>query len=202
MKKRYLSLTLAILSVLMVVTGTALQSQQQRLAGKLIRLHVVANSDSDYDQAVKLQVRDAVLEKTRALLQGGQDDPKQALAEGLVEIEAAAEAKLRQLGCGEPVRVTLGKEAFPTREYDTFTLPAGVYESLRVSIGEADGHNWWCVVFPSICLTASMDELEQAAETAGLTQDELRLITGEDEGVVLKFKTLELLQKLKQIIFG
>ncbi len=186
----------------MVVTGTVLQSQQQRLAGKLIRLHVVANSDSDYDQAVKLQVRDAVLEKTSALLQNGQDNPKQAIAGGLEEIGAAAEQKLRQLGCDEPVRVTLGKEVFPTREYDTFTLPAGVYESLRVSIGEAGGHNWWCVVFPSICLTASMDELEQAAETAGLTQSELRLITGENEGVVLKFKTLELLQKLKQIIFG
>ena len=96
----------------------------------------------------------------------------------------------------------LGKEVFPTREYDTFKLPAGVYESLRVSIGEAEGHNWWCVVFPSICLTASMDELEQAAEAAGLTDSELLLITGESEGYVLKFKVLELLQQLKAAIFG
>lgn len=185
----------------MVVSGTVLQARQQALAGKLIRLHVVANSDSDYDQTVKLQVRDAVLAVTRRLLNDA-DDPKQALSDGLGEIETAASERLRALGCDVPVRVTLGKEVFPTREYDTFMLPAGVYESLRVSIGEAEGHNWWCVVFPSICLTASMDELEQAAEAAGITEGELRLITGESEGYVLKFKVLELLQKLKAVIFG
>ena len=185
----------------MVVAGTVLQAQQQALSKKLIRLHVVANSDSGYDQSVKLQVRDAVLARANALLLGV-DDPKKALEAGLGEIEAAASAKLRSIGCGEPVRVRLGKEVFPTREYDTFTLPAGVYESLRVSIGEAEGHNWWCVVFPSICLTASMDELEQAAEAAGLTDSELQLITAEGEGYVLKFKVLELLQRLKAAIFG
>lgn len=201
MKKRGVSLTFAILAALMVVAGTVLQAQQQALASKLIRLHVVANSDSSYDQAVKLEVRDAVLSVTQQLLKDA-DDPKQALSDGLGEIELAASAKLCALGCDAPVRVWLGKEVFPTREYDTFTLPAGVYESLRVSIGQAEGHNWWCVVFPSICLTASMDELEQAAQTAGLTEGELQLITGESEGVVLKFKTLELLQKLKAAIFG
>lgn len=201
MKKRWLSLTFAILAVLMVVGGTVLQARQQALAGKLIRLHVVANSDSNYDQAVKLQVRDAVLAETQRLLNDA-DNPKQALSDGLGEIEAAASERLRALGCEVPVRVTLGKEVFPTREYDTFTLPAGVYESLRVSIGAAEGHNWWCVVFPSICLSASMDELEQAAEAAGITEGELRLITGESEGYVLKFKVLELLQELKTVIFG
>ena len=201
MKKRGLSLTFAILAVLMVVGGTVLQARQQALAGKLIRLHVVANSDSNYDQAVKLQVRDAVLAETQRLLNDA-DNPKQALSDGLGEIEAAASERLRALGCEVPVRVTLGKEVFPTREYDTFTLPAGVYESLRVSIGAAEGHNWWCVVFPSICLSASMDELEQAAEAAGITEGELRLITGESEGYVLKFKVLELLQELKTVIFG
>ena len=201
MKKRWLSLTFAILAVFMVVGGTVLQARQQALAGKLIRLHVVANSDSNYDQAVKLQVRDAVLSETQRLLNDA-DNPKQALSDGLGEIEAAAGERLRALGCEVPVRVTLGKEVFPTREYDTFTLPAGVYESLRVSIGAAEGHNWWCVVFPSICLSASMDELEQAAEAAGITEGELRLITGESEGYVLKFKVLELLQELKTVIFG
>lgn len=201
MKKRWLSLTFAILAVFMVVGGTVLQARQQALAGKLIRLHVVANSDSNYDQAVKLQVRDAVLSETQRLLNDA-DNPKQALSDGLGEIEAVASERLRALGCEVPVRVTLGKEVFPTREYDTFTLPAGVYESLRVSIGAAEGHNWWCVVFPSICLSASMDELEQAAEAAGITEGELRLITGESEGYVLKFKVLELLQALKTVIFG
>lgn len=201
MKKRAIALTFAILSVLMIVTGTVLQAEQQQLAEKLIRLHVVANSDTQEDQAIKLEVRDAVLQAAEGILQDA-ENPKSALAAGLGEIEAAAEQRLRALGCEAPVCVRLGKEVFPTREYDTFTLPAGVYESLRVNIGQAQGHNWWCVVFPSICLTASMDELEQAAQTAGLTDAELRLITGQTDGYVLKFKTLELLQKLKQIIFG
>ena len=77
---------------------------------------------------------------------------------------------------------------------------AGIYESLRVTIGEGEGHNWWCVVFPSICLTASMDELELAAQTAGFSDGEIRLITGADEGFVLKFRALELLQRLKALL--
>lgn len=200
MKKRWISLTCAFLAVLMVVAGTILQARQQAFAEKLIRLHVVANSDTSFDQSVKLQVRDAVLSVTQHLLKEA-DDPKQALCDGLSQIEAAATDTLRALGCSEQVCVRLGKEVFPTRKYDTFTLPAGVYESLRVSIGEANGHNWWCVVFPSICLTASMDELEQAAEAAGITEGELRLITEQSQTVVLRFKLLELLQQLKAVIF-
>lgn len=201
MKKRYLSLALAILSVLMVVTGTALQMQQQRIAKNMIRLHVVANSDSEEDQSAKLEVRDAVLTVTDELLSGA-DDPKTALAGGLTQIADAAEAKLLELGCAAPVHVSLGKEVFPTREYDTFSLPAGVYESLRVTIGAGEGHNWWCVVFPSLCLSASMDDLEQAVEAVGMTQGDFQLITSDAKGVVLKFKSFELLQKLKTAIFG
>lgn len=91
----------------------------------------------------------------------------------------------------------MAKELFPTREYETFSLPAGTYTALRVTIGEGEGHNWWCVVFPSICMSASMDEFEEAAETAGLTEGEIKLITEESDGYVLKFKSIELLEKLK-----
>ena len=89
------------------------------------------------------------------------------------------------------------KEVFPTREYETFSLPAGTYTSLRVTIGEGSGHNWWCVVFPSICMSASMEEFEEAALTAGMTDGEIKLITEESDGYVLKFKSMELLQKVK-----
>lgn len=201
MKKRYLSLGLALLSAGMIITGTILQAQQQRLAEHMIRLHVVANSDSADDQALKLEVRDAVLDVTDRLLTDA-DDPREALAQGLPEIAEAAEARLLALGREARVQVRLGKEVFPTREYDTFTLPAGVYESLRVTIGEGEGHNWWCVVFPSLCLSASMDELEQSVAAAGMTDGDFRLITSDAAGVTLKFKSLELLQKLKAAIFG
>lgn len=190
-----------LFTVLMLLSAMALQAEQARLSQKLIRLHVVAASDSEHDQAVKLSVRDAVLAQADTLMLGKQD-ARAALANGLDSLAQAAQTRLTELGEEKTVTVRLGKERFPTREYDTFALPAGVYESLRVTIGEGAGHNWWCVVFPSICLTASMDELELAAQTAGLTQGELRLITGEEKGFVLKFRTLELLEKLKAFLTG
>ena len=164
----------------MAASVTLVQAEQQRLSAKLIRLHVVANSDSAHDQAVKLEVRDAVSAAAKALLDGA-EDPRAALAGRLDAIADAAAARLR--------------------EYDTFSLPAGVYESLRVTIGAGKGHNWWCVVFPSLCLTSSMDELELAAQTAGFSIGEIRLITGEED-FRLKFRVLELLQRLKCAMAG
>ena len=199
MKRRILSISFCILAVLIMLVALALQTQQRQLSEKLIRLHVVARSDSEHDQAVKLSVRDAVLARTHEIL-GGCDDPRGALQGALTEIEAAAQEQLKSLGEDENVTVRLGKELFPTRDYETFSLPAGVYESLRVTIGEGAGHNWWCVVFPSICLTSSMDELEQAAQTAGFTDSEIKLITEADDGFVLKFKLVELIQKLKNFL--
>lgn len=178
-----------------------MQAQQARLSSKLIRLHVVAQSDSAHDQAIKLRVRNAVLARAEQLMEGA-EDAHAALKAGLPEIAQAAEETLLELGETRTVRVRLGKERFPTREYETFALPAGVYESLRVTIGDGKGHNWWCVVFPSICLTASMDEMELAAQVAGITDGELRLITGDTMDFRLKFRTLELLEKIKRWITG
>lgn len=201
MKKRITCIVILMFFVLTAASATLVQAEQQRLSGKLIRLHVVANSDSAHDQAVKLEVRDAVTAAAKTLLDGA-DDPRAALEGQLDVIAQAAEARLCELGENLPVTVRLGKERFPTREYDTFALPAGVYEALRVSIGAAEGHNWWCVVFPSLCLTSSMDELELAAQTAGFSDEEIRFITGEESGFVLKFRVLELLQRLKCALTG
>ena len=191
MRKRIVLFTVLLLLAL-TVTAAALQREQQALSEKLIRLHVVANSDSEQDQWVKLQVRDAILEVTDGLDRGG-------LAAALPEIEAAAKTCLSDLGQETQVSVSLGQEVFPTRFYENFSLPAGVYRSLRVTIGEGAGQNWWCVAFPSICFRATTAELEEAAVSAGFTTEEVKLITG-DGGYVLKFKTLELLEKLKEVL--
>lgn len=201
MGKRTVSILLLVCCVLTIVLCTALQAEQRELSDKLLRLHVVADSDNPYDQAVKLRVRDAVLKRAEELMHG-ETDPKSCLREHLPELSDAAEACLAELGCTQKVSVRLGKELFPTREYDTFALPAGVYDSLRVTLGSGRGHNWWCVIFPSICMTASMDEMKQAAVAAGLSDRELRLITESSPRYVLKFKALELLQKLKKIRTG
>ena len=149
---------LAVLALLAALTATAaaLQGEQQALAGKLVRLHVVANSDSEQDQALKLQVRDAVLEASEGL-------EAEDLEAALPRLQAAAQACLREQGSGDPVTVSLGEERFPTRLYDNFALPAGVYRSLRVTIGAGEGHNWWCVAFPSICFRATSAEVQDAA---------------------------------------
>ena len=201
MKKRIIALILTALCVLTLITGAVLAQQQRTLAGKLIRLHVVANSDSQYDQMVKLRVRDAVLEETQQWLSGA-DDPVSALAEHLGEIEASAEQTLLACGSGDAVSVRLQNELFSRRDYETFSLPSGVYRTLRVTIGSGAGHNWWCVVFPALCMSASADELEQAAQTAGITDDELRLITEDGAAYQLKFRTVELFEKFREILTG
>lgn len=187
---------LAVLALLAALTATAaaLQGEQQALAGKLVRLHVVANSDSEQDQALKLQVRDAVLEASEGL-------EAEDLEAALPRLQAAAQTCLREQGNGDPVTVSLGEERFPTRLYDNFALPAGVYRSLRVTIGAGEGHNWWCVAFPSICFRATAAEVQDAAVSAGFTEEEVRLITGDGGGYVLKFKALELLERLKAWLF-
>ena len=200
MKKRYITAAICVAAALILGLCTAAQADQQRLSSKIIRLHVVAASDTAGDQAVKLQVRDAVLRETSAALQDAQDAVR-ALYAVLPEIERAANRTLQASGSKDTARVTLRRELFPTREYDTFRLPAGVYRSLRVSIGEAAGQNWWCVVFPALCLSAGAEELEAQAAGAGFTPEELQLITGEDEGIELEFKTLELLGKLKEFLW-
>ena len=162
------------------------QSQQSSLASAMVRLHVVAQSDDEYEQALKLRVRDAVLAEADDLLQGASDlgEVEEKLLGGLDGIKTAAESKSE----GRNITVTLQEEYFPTREYETFSLPAGKYMSLRVIIGEGRGHNWWCVVFPPLCITSA----EPAAAAGALTDGQTALITGRDEGYVLRFRIVEL----------
>lgn len=151
-----------------------------RLREDILRLHVVAASDSEEDQAVKLQVRDAVL---ATLEEGLADltDIDQAIAyvqEMLPKLEQAANTVLEQAVFSDTVSVSLTQEEFPVREYDTFTLPSGVYESLRIVIGEGGGHNWWCVVFPRMCMSATSEEV---AEVSGFSDTLNDTLTGEYE---------------------
>ena len=201
MKKRIFSLIFVSTLALGLLSCAYLQTQQRQLAEKLIRLHVVANSDSPSDQAIKLQVRDAVLAAVEPVLAEA-SDPEQALTENLGALGEAAARTLREAGAADAVTVTMQNERFPTRDYETFSLPAGVYRTLRVTIGAGEGHNWWCVVFPTICTAASMEELEFAAASGGFSEADVRLITGADSGYVLKFKTLEWLEKLKMLLWG
>ena len=182
-----------------LLSGARALHTQDELADKVVRLHVLANSDSEEDQALKLQVRDAVLDRAEELLA---QTSSRAEAEGklrgqLLEFERLAEAVVREVGYDYEVTAELTDTEFPTREYEDFTLPAGEYLALRILIGDAAGRNWWCVVFPPLCTAASAD-VPASALAAGFTEDEVRLITEEDRGYVLKFKAVEFWETLRE----
>ena len=176
---------------------------EAELYDNVIRLHVLANSDSEEDQALKLTVRDAVLKKTQTLLENvdSKEEAEAILRQDLPVIEQTARDALRAAGAENTVTVELGQESYPTREYERLAFPAGEYLSLRVMIGEAEGQNWWCVLFPPLCLTAATAQSEQETEavclSAGLSGEQYRMIADTDETKYkLRFKILEVAEEL------
>ena len=176
---------------------------EAELYDNVIRLHVLANSDSEEDQALKLTVRDAVLKKTQTLLENvdSKEQAERVLRQNLPVIEQTARDALRAAGAENTVTVELGQESYPTREYERLAFPAGEYLSLRVMIGEAEGQNWWCVLVPPLCLTAATAQSEQETETvclsAGLSGEQYRMIADTDETKYkLRFKILEVAEEL------
>ena len=175
-------------------------SDSLRLRQDLLRLHVVADSDSAGDQALKLQVRDAVLS---SLEEGLQDltDPQAAVGyvrEMLPKLEQAANRVLSDAGSDDTASVSLQTEEFPRRDYDTFSLPAGVYQALRVTIGEGEGKNWWCVVFPQLCTAAAGEEFMETAQLSGLSEELTQTLSGDYE---IRFWILDKFGELQKFFF-
>lgn len=177
-----------LVSLLLTVLFCLVPVQEQNvLSGKLTRLHVLANSDEPADQWLKLQVRDAVLavaaEETH-------------MTEDLLQrMQAAARQTVVQAGYDYDVVVSRERYFFDTRRYDTFALPAGEYDSVRVIIGEGAGKNWWCVVAPPLCAGVCEEELEEIAASAGLSEKEISFIC-EENGYILRFQLVDLWGKL------
>lgn len=180
-------------------SGVLALRTQDELADKVVRLHVLANSDSEEDQALKLKVRDVVLERATAILEQSADrrEAESRLRGEMLELERIAAEEIAAEGYNYPVTVELENTDFPTKEYDGFTLPAGEYLALRVIIGEGQGQNWWCVVFPPLCTAASAD-VPASALAAGFSEEEVNLVTEENQGYVLKFKAVEWWETLKE----
>ena len=176
----------------------SLYADKVTLRDGVIRLHVVGASDSQEDQSIKLQVRDAVLQAVEQAMQTlpSREDAKAFLQDRLTEIENVANRVLQSAGSADRAAVSLGRECFDTREYDTFTLPAGVYDSLRVTIGEGAGRNWWCVVFPTLCIGATSEETEDVAAGAGFSDSLTGALVGEEKYQV-RFFLLDLWGKIE-----
>lgn len=178
-------------------------ADRQRLNEELIRLHVVANSDSAEDQELKLQVRDAVITSLRQALADVHDteQAKEYLQENLPKLQELANRTLDAAGSAQRAVVTLCREGFPTRQYDTFSLPAGIYEALRVTIGDGAGKNWWCVVFPSLCVPQTSQGFSDTAAGAGFPDALSGALTGE-EPYQIRFYLLDKLGELEKILAG
>ena len=181
--------------------GFRLLSERKKLSQELIRCHVVANSDAEQDQNVKLQIRDAVLDSIREDLRQANDmkAARQYLRENLSKIKEIADETLHLAGFSESVEVSLCQEEFDTRIYDTFTLPAGVYESLRIVIGQGQGKNWWCVTFPDLCLSGTTDGFSAAAACAGFSAHLIQTLSNAEEYEV-RFFLLDALGHLENIL--
>ena len=177
-----------------------LLTDRQNLREELVRLHVVGASDGEHDQSVKLLVRDAVVQSLNAAMEGITDaqQAKEYIRTHLPEIEAVANRALQALGESKQAVVTFLQEEFPTRVYDTFSLPSGIYDSLRITIGEGEGRNWWCVVFPSLCMKATSAEVSTAAAGAGFSTGLSNAVTGQ-EGYQIRFYLLDVLGKIENL---
>ncbi len=181
---QWIETAVLLLGCMVLLSGVWAQAAGRELSDRLIRLHVIASSDSEADQTVKLAVRDAVLSFVEPRLSQASDAgaAEELLRASLGELEALAGAV-----SGQSARAELSREAYPTRKYGDFSLPAGVYTSLRITLGEGAGRNWWCVVYPMLCSSGP----ETAREAAALLGEDARLLWDDGEGWEVRFRVLE-----------
>lgn len=161
----------------------------------VLRLHITADSDAPEAQEVKLKVRDALLENGAEIFDGSVTaaEAEEKLEPYLADIEKTADAVLKENGCGYTARAYIVNEYFAAREYDGITLPAGRYTALRVALGTGEGKNWWCVMFPPLCLPAAAQPCDEAfAVFAG----EGEHVVKAEKGYKVRFKLVELAERV------
>ena len=200
MKKLFKRTVFLAVLVALVWCGMVLADRQMLHEG-LIRLHIVADSDDADAQSLKLRVRDAVLASLHEGL-AGMTDTEQAmeyLQECLPQIEQLANQVLQAAGSELSAAVTLAQEEFHARQYDTFSLPAGVYQALHIQIGSGEGQNWWCVAFPQLCLATTGEEFRTAAAGAGFSSELTDALTG-CNGIRLRFWVLDVLGRIENFL--
>lgn len=184
-----------ICAIILGAIGFFPKSEDYDIYDKIIRLHVLANSNSDEDQALKLKVRDGMLETVAALLEACEtkEEAEELLKDNTDMLRENAEQTLKENGSSYSVSVCVGQEKYPEREYEGLRLPSGEYCSLRVMIGEAEGKNWWCVLFPPLCVGAASGIKEELV-SVGFTPDQIRVLTDtESPKYRIRFKILDII---------
>ncbi|MBQ8663613.1 MAG: stage II sporulation protein R [Eubacterium sp.] len=200
LKKCILFFLLAITFAVLVSRVVSLHQMQQQVADKVIRFHVLANSDSDADQALKLAVRDSVGTYLGEHLASAEDvfDGKAIITEHLDEIEAYAKAEIVRQGYDYPVSASLENCYFPIKAYGKAVFPPGNYQALRVVIGEGEGKNWWCVLYPNLCFSGSLYQIDEKASAEKLQT----VLSPEEYKMIMENKEYEISFRIQEVISG
>lgn len=188
---------LAALLICCVLNISSFSEECKNIRSKMLRMHVIANSDSNADQELKLKVRDAVLAEGKEIFDGSvtAEDAKQKILPETERLRKAALEVIENEGFSYDVKITVADEYFDTRTYDnSVTLPAGYYKAVKVIIGEGEGHNWWCVMFPPMCLPAATKECEISDV---LEKSETEIVEGGNK-YKFKFKIVEIYEKIAE----
>ncbi len=198
--KKILIMAIIVMGLTVILGALPIHGESE-IYDSVVRLHVLANSDSEEDQALKLKVRDEILGVMDGKLDGckNQSQAKNKINEIMPEIQAVAKETVEREGYNYDVNVILDYEEYPTREYESCAFPAGEYLSLRVLIGSGEGQNWWCCLFPPLCLSSasevSKEQNEDAFIAVGLTGEQYKIITESDSPKYkARFKILEVFE--------
>lgn len=195
MKKIYLFVPIFLIALIVITAITPTIAMSESISTKVFRLHILANSDSPEDQELKLRVRDRILTVANELYSDCKSvDEAIAVSRNNIELfKETARKTIAFNGYDYDAEVMLTKEYFNTRKYDGFTLPAGIYDSLKIIIASGEGHNWWCVMFPSVCLSGCTDDFDSV-----LSDNEKDAITSDK--YIIRFKAVELYELIKSKI--
>ena len=193
--KKEIKLAVVLALVVSILLGLSrFEARCEELRQNVFRLHIIANSNSEFDQALKLKVRDAVINETGDIYDmcTNIESAKEAAIKNKERIYNAAKSVINAAGMDYEVEIEIGTAFFDTRHYETFSLPAGEYEALNIKIGEAKGKNWWCVMYPSLCIASS------GAEISDVVSDDSAEIANNPQNYVMRFKIVEIYEKLKK----
>ncbi len=200
-QKNKLSIALAIGLLVTIITSsfTVFAKECDNIRENVLRFHIIANSNTKEDQELKLKVRDRILELDKTLFENSSNfvDAKAVVEKNLDKIKQTAQDEIYKNGYSYEVKAQVCKMYFNTREYDTFTMPAGKYNAVRLTIGEAKGKNWWCVLYPPLCLPAASSKKELKDI---LSQQQINILEGKQK-YEIKFATVEIYEKLMKLLF-
>ena len=195
-------ITAFVICVMLGLCAEGMSRENDGIRKNALRLHVKANSDTKADQQLKLAVRDAILAQAGKAFSTAttKEQAKLICEESLEKIEAIAENEMRKRGYSYSAHAQISDKFFTTKDYGEFTFPAGVYTALTVELGSGEGQNWWCVLFPPLCLTDGVfsEEENEKLYDAGFSEKDITVITEKKTEYEIKFKIVEIWEQIKE----